>query len=815
MLRSYLILAYRNITRNKVFSFINIMGLAIGLAACLLIFQFVTFEFSYDTFNEKFDRIYRVTNDRFQNGELIQHGTIMYPTIGPTMAKDYDEVEEYTRLMPGGTFDAKVDNKLFKGDELHFADNHFFSVFTFPLLAGDKRSVLEKPNSVVLTETTARKYFDVRDNDFSSLLGRIIYEGTHPEPITVTGICKNVPSNSHIQFDVLLSYSTLISPEHHEADDSWTWSDMRHYLVLKPGVDYKALEAKFPDFSDRYFQGDKVSGSVEKFYLQPLKDAHLYSDYEYDIAKRSSGKAVWAMLIVALFILLIGWINYINLTTSKALERAKEVGLRKVMGAVKGQLVRQFIFESVLISLMALLFAIGLSAASQSTFNQIVGNNLSLWKVVTSANASAIFVAVAVLAGGILLAGFYPAFILSSYQPSAVLKGKFSRSTSGNILRKALVVFQFTASAALITSTVIVSRQLEFINDADLGIDLSHIMIVDPPTRTSWDSTYIDRVESFKHGLRQLDNVVSVSTSGRLPGWRLGRTFDVRLKNDKADNHYTMSNFPVDHDFFTTYNVSTVAGRVFEMADHKPEWEAIDKIVVNRNAASLLGFKDPGEIVGRVVNFWNRDWTVIGVVENFHQESFRSPMEPIFFYPVYQTGASTSLKMKGDDTQKMIDAVRAEFETYFPGNLFDYYFIEDSYMNQYQDDNRFSKVIGIFTFLAIVISCLGLIGLSSYTTSLRTKEIGVRKALGASVRHIVVLLSGSFIKLVMISSVLAVPIAYVAMQSWLSGYVYRITPDIPMFVLPVLVVLTIAALTISFQVMKTALINPAATLKSE
>jgi putative ABC transport system permease protein len=413
MLTNYLIIAFRNITRHKIFSTINIFGLAIGLAACLLIFQFVTFELSYDTFNEKFERIYRVTNDRFQNGELIQHGTIMYPTIGPTMAKDYDEIELYTRMMPGGEMNIKVDEKLFKGDYFNYVDENFLSVFTYPLLVGDKITALKEPFTIVLTEKTANRYFDVGDNDYSDLIGKVLYNGLDPTPIKITGICKDIPANSHLQFAALLSYATIVFYEK-GADNSWTWSDMRHYLVLKPGTDYKALESKFPSFSNRYFQGDKVSGSVEKFYLQPLKDAHLYSDYEYDIAKKSSGKAVWAMLIVALFILLIGWINYINLTTSRALERAKEVGLRKVMGALRGQLVRQFILESVLISLSAFFIAIIVSILVQNSFNQIVGNNLSLWAVISSADTSVILVAITVLGAGILLAGFYPAFVLSS-----------------------------------------------------------------------------------------------------------------------------------------------------------------------------------------------------------------------------------------------------------------------------------------------------------------------------------------------------------------------------------------------------------------
>src|SRR5260221_3079980 len=422
MLRNYLTVAFRNVFKSKVFSAINIFGLGIGWAACLLIFQFVSFEWSYDKFNEKFDRTYRVTNDRFQNGKLIQHGTIMYPTIGPTLAKDYPEIDEYTRLMPNGDMNIKAGDRFFRGDNSHFADEHFLSVFSFPLLAGHRSTALKERYSMVLTEKVAIKYFSVPDKNDSSVVGKVVYYGLDPHPYTITAVCANVPENSHLQFDALISYSSLVSPEDHGADDSWTWSDMRHYLVLKPGADYKALEGKLGAFSERYFKGDKVSGSVEKFYLQPLKEAHLYSDYEYDIAKTANGKAVWAMLIVAGFILLIAWINYINLTTSKAIDRAKEVGLRKVMGALKTQLVKQFIFESMLISLFAFVVALLLVQVAQGQCNQIVGGQLSLWKILAEVDPVTIMVLAGVMLAGVILSGFYPAFVLSSYQPVVVLK---------------------------------------------------------------------------------------------------------------------------------------------------------------------------------------------------------------------------------------------------------------------------------------------------------------------------------------------------------------------------------------------------------
>lgn len=820
MLRNYFIVALRNVLKNKVFSAINVLGLGIGLASCLLIFQFVSFELSYDTFNERFDRTYRVTNDRFQNGKLIQHGTIMYPTIGPTMAKDYPEIESYTRMMPAGEINIKAEDRIFKGDNCHFADEHFFTVFSYPLLAGDRTTALKEPYTLVITERTAIKYFQLSDRNFSSVLGKSLYWGTDKTPWRVTGVCADIPENSHLQFDALASYVTLHAGEDKDADNSWQWSDMRHYLVLKPGADYKALEAKFPEFSDRYFQGDKVSGSVEKFYLQPLREAHLYSNYEYDVAKVASGKAVWAMLVVAIFILAIAWINYVNLSTSRALERAKEVGLRKVMGAVKTQLIGQFVLESILISLIALVAAVGGVLLVQPWFNRIVGSQLS-WGVVWNNMTPVSFIAfVAVMLAGILLSGFYPAFVLSSYQPVTVLKGKFQRSSGGQLLRKFLVIFQFTASAALITGTLVVSDQINFMNEADLGINLHNTIVFDGPERTEWDSTFIQRVESYKHEISQLPGVLGVTTSGRLPGDRLGRTFSVRLSDQPSDAKYTLSVQNVDYGYFDTYQIKVLAGRAFRQADHKVKWMDLNTVVLNSSAVKLLGLPDDASAVGKEIIWGSNDrrWTIVGVVSDFHQESLRNPMEAMVFRPTYGTYAPATVRvdhLDEEQSKKLISQVEQVFKTSFPDNGFSWLYLEDRYKQQYKDDNRFGNIIRTFTALAIIISCLGLAGLSAYMTVQRTKEIGIRKTLGASVPGLVTLLSRDFLLLVGVAIVCSIPVAWYGLDNWLSGYAYRIHPGVISFLLPSMIVLGIAVFTVSFQVVRTAMSNPVDTLRYE
>ena len=711
MLRNYLTIAFRNVAKNKVFSAINIFGLSIGLAACLLIFQFVSFELSYDKFHEKYDRIYRITNDRFQNGKLIQHGTITYPTVGPTMAKDFPEIEMYTRLMPGGELTVRIEDNSFRGDYCHFADEHFLSVFSFRMLAGERLSALKEPYSIVLTEALAKKYYGASATDLSGMIGKVLYRGTDPQPFRVTGICENPPDNSHIQFNGLVSYATLIRPDNQDADNSWTWSDFRHYIVLRHGTDYKALEDKFEKYSERYFQGDKVSGSIEKFYLQPLHKAHLYSDYEYDIAKTASGKAVWAMLIVAIFILLIAWINYINLTTSRALDRAKEVGLRKVMGALKTQLIKQFIFESILISAIAFAIAIVLTGVSQSSFNDIIGSKLTLWKVIKEMNTSGLILVIVILVSGVILSGFYPAFVLSSYKPVTVLKGKFQRSRRGQFLRQSLVIFQFTASAALITGTIIVSRQLQFMNEAELGMNINNILIVRAPVLTAWDSTFMERVENFKHELSQVRGVVSTATSSRLPGDRLGRGFDFRLSDQPSSSRHTMSFLGADHDFFHTYGISIISGRKFLSTDHKADFNKINTAIINENTVRLLGIANVSEAIGKQIVSGENQWQIIGVVNDFHQESLKKPKEPIIFLPTYSTYGPTSIRFQHTDIQGLTAEVEKIFKKFFQDNAFSYVFLEDSYKAQYNDEKRFAKVIIIFTVLGVIIACLGLIGL--------------------------------------------------------------------------------------------------------
>jgi putative ABC transport system permease protein len=472
-----------------------------------------------------------------------------------------------------------------------------------------------------------------------------------------------------------------------------------------------------------------------------------------------------------------------------------------------------------LITTMAFVLSVLVVQLLQSSFNTIVRRDLSLWKVFEVSDAATVTLFVLVLIGGAFISGFYPAFILSSYQPVTVLKGKFQRSSRGSYLRKGLVIFQFATSAALITSTLIVSKQLTFMNEADLGVSISNTVIVRPPELMEWDSTFIDRVESYKHELSQLPGVINATTSNRIPGNRLGRSFGIKLADQSSDAHYTLSNMGVDYNYFDTYNIKLLAGRKFEPTDHNVDFSKIKSVIINESATKLLGIPSVAEAIGKEV-LWggengDRRWTIVGVVGDYHQESLKNPMEAMIFRPTYGTYNSTSIKIKAEEKEKTIAAIEGVYKKFFPANLFEYSFLEDRYNSQYDDDNRFGRVISIFTGLAIIVSCLGLIGLSSYTAVQRTKEIGIRKALGASISSIVSLLSIDFVKLVFIAAIMSLPVAYFGMQNWLQAYTYRIAPGWLQFVVPVVIVLIIAALTIIFQILKAARTNPADTLKYE
>ena len=804
--------------KNKTFSFINIAGLSIGIAACLLILQYVSFELSFDQFNKNVGDLYRVSNDRYQNGKLIQHGTITYSAIGKAMQDDFPEVINHARVRPEGP-DIIINKDKKIGEQVGLAvDNSFLDMFSYTFIAGNKLNALTEPNTIVISETLARKIFDIRDNNFQQLIGKTIVRN-NDAPYKITAVCKDAPENSHLQFSYLMSYVTLYANGQGwtQADYDFTDSDFWHYIQLKHGTDYKALEAKFPAFSQRHFQGNKISGSDEKFYLQPLAKAHLYSDFEYEIGNTASATVVWSMLIIASLIIIIAWVNYINLATAKSAERAREVGVRKVSGATRSQLVKQFLTESLIINFVALIIAFLLVMLVQPSFNNLIQHTLSLSYLFQNGlngfNVS--WLLIGLMITGIFVSGFYPAFILSSFKSILVLKGKYTTSAKGINLRKALVIGQFAITVALIISSFVVYSQIQFINKQNLGFNMSQVLIVKAPQLTNWDSTFISKENSLQAEISQIPHVQGVANSWNVAGDELGRDFDLGRTGAKDEDHYTTRKMGISPEFINVYDIKLLAGRNFLATDYNDEWKKVHSLLLNENVSKLLGFATPQDAVGKTIHVEGRQWDVIGVIADFHQKSLRYPLEPMILLPYYSTYSPLSVKVDTKDLPKTMATIKAKYDAFFPGNLFDYFFLNDRFNAQYANDELFGKVFGIFSGFAIFIACLGLLGLSLFATTQRTKEIGVRKVLGASVSNIVMLLSKDFIKLVIVAFIIASPVAWYIMHNWLQDFAYRINISWWIFFAAGLLSVAIAIATISFQAIKAAIANPVKSLRTE
>lgn len=817
MFRNYLKIALRNLAKYKGFSAINIAGLAIGMAACLLILQYVSFKLSYDQFHKHAPDIYRVVNDRYQEGKLIQHGTITYSGVGKAMNDDFEEVIQHAKVSPSGAVIISNGSKKLSEDSVLFVENSFFKMFDYPLLAGDRNTVLKDPYTVILSESLARKLFDYRGKDMSDFIGKSLVLQTDSMPYKIEAICRDVPANSHLQFNLLISFGTLVSSGWKEAEYDFTQSDFWHYVQLKPGTDHTSINAKLGAFSQRHFQGNKVSGSDEKFYLQPLSRAHLYSDFEYEIGVTGSSTVVWGLLVIAVFIIAIAWVNYVNLSTARSVERAREVGIRKVVGGLRKQLIMQFLAESILVNVLALVLALGIVILVQGSFNQLLRTHLSLsYLFAKGLSGYNILVALTSLfLAGIILSGLYPAFVLSSFKPIAVLKGKLASSKKGVAFRKALVIGQFSITVALIVGSLVVLRQLRYMGQKELGFNMDQVLVIDPPLLTNWDSSFISRVNSFKDELTRMSQVKRAATSWNVPGGDIGRAFNVRQADSATTNRFTVRHTAVDYDYMPLYGVKVIAGRNFEPRDHDPNGRNLRSLLINRSAASLLGFSSPEAAIGKSILKGQRKWDVVGVVENYHQKSLQYPLEPMVFMPFYSTNSVISVKVEPANIANSIESIRKKYESFFPGNVFNYEFLDETFNRQYQNERLFSKGFGILSALAIFVACLGLFGLAMFSTIQRTKEIGVRKVLGASERNILVLLSKDFLYLVLIAAAIAFPVAWYTMNSWLQGFAYRVNVGWQVFAIAGLLAFFVALFTISFQAMKAALANPVKSLRTE
>jgi putative ABC transport system permease protein len=832
MFKNYFKTAWRNLVRNKIYSIINILGLALGLAACFFIFQYVAFESSYDRFHTNAPNIYRVPIS--YSGSFADNGTSVtnHPALGPAMKRDFPEVIDYVRMVNFANFfkssymayeeEGGKGIKTFYETNIYFVDSSFFKVFSFPLIRGDKNNCLKDPNTVVISESVAKKYFGDKD----PLNKTLIANGSFPAK--VTGVFADPPENSHIKFNVLFHFDGW------GADENWRWPEWYTYVLLAPGTDTKKLEAKFPAFIDKYLGNImKEFNFGSSFQLQPLTDIHLTSHFNKEAEINGSEKEVFFLSVIGVFILLIAWTNYINLSTAKSMERAKEVGIRKVSGAMKKQLMIQFLLESFIINVMALIVTVVIIIGTLPWFNRFIGKNISegFFTQGMGSHPSFWLYTLGTFLLGAILVGAYPAFILSSFNPVKVLKGLIIKSNMNLSLRRVLLFFQFFLSIMLIAATLVVFNQLNFMRRGDLGYKTDQTLVIKLPAIS--DSTNESKLNYFKHEVSRVSSVLNTTYTSEVPGRSIDFHNTVRKSSLDKQHNFNTYFISVDHDFLNTYQVPMTEGSGFSPADSSGiyNWglpgifgqDRDLKVLVNEKLAKSLGYKSAKETLNQriVFNFGLGEYyaTVKGVVKNFHQRSLKETYDPIlFYYPSYSSVLPwnyASVGMNTTDLNKSLSGIESVFKKAFPGTPFESFFLDDYFNSQYQADQRLGNVFGLFASLAIVVACLGLLGLSAFIIKLRTKEIGIRKVLGAPVSSVLLLVSKDFIKLVCLAAAIAVPVIFWAANEWLKNYAFHVKLSWFMFIMPPLMLLLIVLVTVCLQSLKAVMANPVKSLKTE
>ena len=805
MLRNYLKIAWRNLVLHKAFTAINIVGLAVGLATCLLIVLFVLHELSYDRYHAKADRTYRLIIYGQISGKEVKAAESSVPA-GTALAHDYAGIEAVTRLHQEGTFIVKRDHEAFKEEHVVFADSNVFETFSIPFLKGNPKTALTEPGTVVITETIARKYFGEQDP-----IGQTLTLGTQGL-FRVTGVCQDVPSNTHFHYAIFGALQSI------QLRDTWLTSGILTYLVLRPGYSADAIQAKIPEMVKKYvgpelqqLLGMSYTEFVRKgntfgFQLQPITAIHLQSDLEHEIEPNSDIKYIYIFSIIAVFILLVACINFMNLSTAGSAGRAKEVGIRKVLGSLQQQLIGQFLSESVLVTFLALVVAVLIVVAALPSFNQLAGKQFTL-SAITDGWTLPGMVLACLLIG--LLAGSYPAFFLSAFKPMSVLKGSLQTGVRSGWVRNSLVTIQFIVSIAMIIGTLVVYQQLNFIQNKKVGYNKDQVLILH-------DSyTLGNKTDAFKAELSKLSQVRNVTLAGYLPAGPSNSASDgFRLANGEPQSTpYREKNYYVDENYLQTLGIALAQGRNFSRAF--PSDSAA--ILLNESAVKRFGFKNPvGQqiwAVGDGSPTSQRKYTVIGVVKDFHFESMHQHIAPlVLFYggDNYQM----ALRIRTDNISDLVKMLEQTWKAQTDAP-FAYSFLDERFSNMYQSEQRVGQLFGIFAGLTIIISCLGLFGLAMFTAQQRTKEIGVRKVLGASVVSVVALLSKDFLKLVAIAIVIASPVAWYVMDRWLQDFAYKIELSWWVFALAGFLAIGIALVTVSYQSIKAALMNPVKSLRSE
>ncbi|MDE2848282.1 MAG: ABC transporter permease [Gemmatimonadota bacterium] len=803
MFKNYLTTALRNLLRHKGYSAINVLGLAIGITCCVLIMLYVQDELSYDRYHEKRDRIYRLAESATVAGRPIEAAITPAPWA-PVLKEEYPEIERITRIKPPGSrWLIRYKENRFYERYFIFADSSVFDIFTIPLVQGDARSVLAEPHAVVLSESMVDKYFGDENPIDKVITGDDLYK------FTVKGIMRDMPGNSHLHFDFLASYASLAPNNLYNEPATMQTQGFNHdlytYLLLREGAAPEDLEGKFPAFLDKHL-GDQLDGTgiVAKPFLQPIRDIHLGSNMEGEFGPNSDIRYVYIFSSLAVFILLIACVNFMNLSTARSARRAQEVGIRKVLGAQRPQLIRQFTGESILLAVIALGAALGLVHLLLPQFSLLSGKALqmdygSAWLVPT-------LVGITLLTG--IAAGGYPAFILSSFKPVAVLTGALKAGASHAVFRKVLITFQFMVSIIMIIGTFVVLDQLEYMQNKHLGFDKENVVIARLP-----DAEAIKGYPAFKSAILQYPEILNVSTSSSIPGEQPSITL-MTPEGVPVEQSPAFQLIRTDYGFTETLGIEIVEGRTFSREFGSDS----DGCLINMATMQSLGWENP---IGKTMRWAGApdsipSFEVIGVMADFHNKSLHQPIEPLVLLMLSEASSYMEIRIQGNSVARGLEILEEEWRKIYPGHpAMEYSFLDVDLEQLYIAEQRMGSVFIAGAVLSIFIACLGLLGLSSFMAEQRTREIGVRKVLGATIANVILLLSRDFTRLILLAFVVGAPLGYYVMRTWLDDFPYRAELNPGVFVLSGLAALLIAWLTVGYQAFKAAATNPADALHAE
>ncbi len=800
MIINYIKIAFRNIARNKGYTFINVAGLSVGLAVCFLIILFVRAELSVDRFHENSDRIYRIVSIPEEDHAFLRISPMLPALLGPLLAAELPEIQQYVRFYHANDVLIRTDestdaagSKQFYEDKFVFVDSTFFEVFSFTLIRGDSMQVLNEPFSVVFTQSKAKKYFGDEDP-----IGKTITYGDG-HIFRITGIVEDCPELSTLQFNFLASLSSLETIQPHGVDlSSWAVFTYPTYLLLHPDVSLKAVEEKTKEI----FQKHRIRPdlAMPDFHLESIHEIYLFSGAEQHTVSAGSVRYIYIFSTVAILILLIACINYINLATARASRRTLEIGVRKLVGANRSQLLWQFIGESVILSIIAYFFAIALVELSSNGFSNIVQRSVGIDYRNDFPLLLILFLFTIATGVG---AGSYPALLLARFKPVDVLKKIYATGPKGAGLRKGLVVFQFAVSGILILSTVVIQNQLDFIRQKNLGLEKEGVVVL--PVKQA--NPVRQHAEVFKHRLSEIPYIERVSIASTVPTQSTSR---LRLHRTEKDDYIHYSVFGIDENFIDIFEIELIEGTPFTEENRRTA------ALINETTAKSLNWDDP---VGRTVQTSFRkieERTVVGVVADFHFRSLHEPIEPVIMFDVNDLWTRyVAVKIDLTDVEAVLTSIKTVWYEFAPDYPFEYFFLDDAFDRFYRAEDRFAEMFNFFSFLAIFISCLGLLGLATYMAERRTKEIGIRKVLGASVPGIIALIVKDFLKLVIIAVVISTPVGFYIMNRWLEDFAYRIEIGLWIFALTFMIVLIIAIVTVSFQTIRAAMTNPVESLRYE